>query len=117
LCMFCGQFVCVQSFCCSDDFYGECNLHAMTCSGPIGIFLLVKNNSTLLLWNYSGSFIVTPYRDYHGEMDLGLKRGRPLFLDQKRYDELRRTWLAQQVPNTVARTLENVFDTGGWVTL
>ncbi|KAJ1961860.1 E3 ubiquitin-protein ligase ubr1 [Dispira parvispora] len=117
LCMFCGQFVCIQSFCCSDDFYGECNLHMMMCSGPIGIFLVVKSNTALLLWNDSGSFIVTPYRDYHGEMDLGLKRGRPLFLDQKRYDELRRTWLTHQVPNLVARTLENVFDTGGWITL
>ncbi|KAJ1979713.1 E3 ubiquitin-protein ligase ubr1 [Dimargaris verticillata] len=117
LCMFCGKFMCVQSFCCSHGYYGECNLHTMECGGPIGIFLLVKKNTALLLWNDNGTFIVTPYRDYHGEMDLGLKRGRPLFLDQKRFDELRRTWLTHQVPNLIARTLENVFDTGGWVTL
>ncbi|KAJ1904885.1 E3 ubiquitin-protein ligase ubr1, partial [Tieghemiomyces parasiticus] len=111
LCMFCGEFVCAQTACCEEDFYGECNLHMMACHGPIGIFLLVKNNAALLLSNDNGTFIVTPYRDYHGEMDLGLKRGRPLFLDQKRFDELRRLWLTQQVPNAVARSLENAFDT------
>jgi hypothetical protein len=29
LCLFCGTFVCAQSFCCSEDEEGECNLHTL----------------------------------------------------------------------------------------
>jgi hypothetical protein len=29
LCLFCGTFVCCQSFCCSEDEEGECNLHTL----------------------------------------------------------------------------------------
>lgn len=29
LCLLCGTFVCAQSYCCAEDEYGECNLHAL----------------------------------------------------------------------------------------
>lgn len=29
LCLFCGTFVCAQSFCCAEDEEGECNLHTL----------------------------------------------------------------------------------------
>ena len=58
-----------------------------------------------------------PYLDAHGETDLGLKRGKPLFLNKKRYDELRKLWLTHGIPSFVARKIEQSFDYGGWITL
>lgn len=58
-----------------------------------------------------------PYLDAHGEPDHGLKRGKPLFLNQKRYDELRRTWLTHGIPSLIGRKMEQTFDFGGWTTL
>lgn len=58
-----------------------------------------------------------PYMDIHGESDLGLRRGRPLFLNTKRYDELRKLWLMNGIPSYVARKMEQVYDVGGWMTM
>ncbi|CAG8463021.1 15022_t:CDS:2, partial [Cetraspora pellucida] len=116
LCLLCGTFVCSQSYCCSDETRGECYIHAKSCGGDIGIYLLVKKCVILLLHLENGCFQNAPYLDTHGEVDLGLKRGRPQFLNQKRYDEIRRLWLTHGVPIHVARKIEQTFDLGGWPT-
>ncbi|CAB4385880.1 unnamed protein product [Rhizophagus irregularis] len=122
LCLLCGTFVCSQSYCCSendrgDNDRGECNLHTKSCGGDIGIYLLVKKCVILLLHVDNGCFMNAPYLDTHGETDLGLKRGRPQFLNQKRYDEIRKLWLTHGVPIHVARKIEQTFDLGGWPTM
>lgn len=43
------------------------------CSGPVGIYFLVKRCVVLYLWADSGSFISPPYLDAHGELDIGLR--------------------------------------------
>ncbi|CAG8513156.1 17357_t:CDS:2, partial [Dentiscutata heterogama] len=116
LCLLCGTFVCSQSYCCSDETRGECYIHAKSCGGDIGIYLLVKKCVILLLHLENGCFQNAPYLDTHGEVDLGLKRGRPQFLNQKRYDEIRKLWLTHGVPIHVARKIEQTFDLGGWPT-
>ncbi|RIA96511.1 hypothetical protein C1645_707932 [Glomus cerebriforme] len=122
LCLLCGTFVCSQSYCCSENDRGEndrgeCNLHTKSCGGDIGIYLLVKKCVILLLHVDNGCFMNAPYLDTHGEVDLGLKRGRPQFLNQKRYDEIRKLWLTHGVPIHVARKIEQTFDLGGWPTM
>ncbi|BFZ64949.1 E3 ubiquitin-protein ligase ubr1 [Saitoella coloradoensis] len=118
ICLFCGIFVCSQSFCCSEDGKGECNRHAQDCTGSIGMYLMVKKCVILLLYNGNGTFFNAPYLDSHGEVDVGLKRGRPQFLSQKRYDlAVRNLWLSHGVPSYVARKLEANIDIGGWETL
>ena len=42
-----------------------------------------------------------PYLDIHGEADLGLRKGRPLFLHRQRYEELRKMWLSHGVPSYI----------------
>ena len=42
----------------------------------------------------------TPYRDAHGEVDLGLARGKPLTLDANEYLGLTRKWLAHSFDDT-----------------
>ncbi|CAI2174520.1 3024_t:CDS:10 [Funneliformis geosporum] len=121
LCLLCGTFVCSQSYCCSENDRGlendrgECNLHTKSCGGEIGIYLLVKKCVILLLHVDNGCYMNAPYLDKHGEVD-GLKRGKPQFLNQKRYDEIRKVWLTHGVPIHVARKIEQAFDLGGWPT-
>ncbi|KAJ2758012.1 E3 ubiquitin-protein ligase ubr1, partial [Coemansia nantahalensis] len=117
LCLLCGGFVCAQSFCCEEDGVGECNMHMKTCGGTVGLYLLVKKCGLLLLHHDNGCFMSAPYLDQHGEVDLGLRRGRPLYLNKTRYEELRRLVLAQKIPVFVARKVDQSFDIGGWVSL
>ncbi|KAF9431062.1 hypothetical protein BGZ94_009987 [Podila epigama] len=123
LCLCCGTIVCSQSFCClqgvDHEGQGECNTHAQTCTGPVGIYLLIKKCVILLLHvrNGNGCFHPAPFLDEHGEADLGLRRGRPQFLNPLRYDDLRRLWLTHGIPIHVARKIEQSYDIGGWRTL
>ncbi|KAI9000300.1 hypothetical protein BC832DRAFT_149454 [Gaertneriomyces semiglobifer] len=117
LCLLCGTFVCSQSYCCQEDEKGECNVHARHCSGDIGLFFLVKKCVVLMLNRGDGMFLPPPYLDKYGEVDLGLRRGRPQFLNSKRYGEVQKLWLNHQIPSYIARKIESTFDTGGWQTL
>ncbi|KAF9284537.1 hypothetical protein BGZ88_009928 [Linnemannia elongata] len=121
LCLCCGTIVCSQSFCCLEgldsDGRGECNTHALTCTGPVGMYLLIKKCVILWLHVRNGCFHPAPFLDEHGEADLGLLRGRPQFLNPLRYDDLRRLWLTHGIPIHVARKIEQSYDIGGWRTL
>ncbi|KAJ1666955.1 E3 ubiquitin-protein ligase ubr1 [Coemansia sp. RSA 1646] len=117
LCLLCGTFICAQSFCCEEDGIGECNMHMKTCGGSVGMYLLVKKCGLLLLHHDNGCFMSAPYLDQHGEVDLGLKRGRPLFINRVRYEEMRKLVLAQKIPIYVAHKIDQAFDIGGWVSL
>ncbi|RKO90210.1 hypothetical protein BDK51DRAFT_23417 [Blyttiomyces helicus] len=86
------------------------------CGGEVGIFLLINKCAILFLHNKNGFFIKTPYLDAHGEADFGLRRGKPQFLNMRRYDEIRRQWLTHGIPSHVARNIEQSFDRGGWIT-
>ncbi|KDN52254.1 hypothetical protein K437DRAFT_243984 [Tilletiaria anomala UBC 951] len=118
LCLLCGEIVCYQSFCCQseDGKRGECNRHMDECSGAVGIYFKVKTNVVLLLYEQNGTFLFSPYLDSHGEVDIGLRKGRPQRLHRQRYDELRKQWLQHGISNLVARKIEQTLDTGGWTT-
>ncbi|EGF83804.1 hypothetical protein BATDEDRAFT_21290 [Batrachochytrium dendrobatidis JAM81] len=117
LCVLCGMILCSQSYCCSDEDHGECNQHIRECGGSVGIFLLIKQAMMILLLpNGKGTFMDLPYLDAHGEVDPQLRRGRPLFLNRKRYGEIRKLWLTHAIPSYVARKIDQAFDAGGWTT-
>ncbi|GAA5959792.1 hypothetical protein JCM3765_000105 [Sporobolomyces pararoseus] len=124
ICLFCGELVCCQSFCCmageEEAQHGECNEHMWTCGGSIGVYYLVKRNVILYLHTDKGTFTHPPYLDSHGEVDNGRTRSRsvfPQYLHQGRYDEIRKIWLNQGVPTLVARKLDATTDHGGWTTM
>jgi len=118
LCLLCGESVCYQAFCCQENDIGECNLHKAKCGGDVGLYLILKKCAILCLSGKQGSFMVAPYLDSHGEADLGLRRGRPQFLQQKRYDlTVRKMWLQHDIASFVARKLEASVDVGGWDSL
>lgn len=99
--------------------YSGSNTHLsfFSCGGDIGIFLSVKRCVLILLHNGNGWFMNAPYLDTHGEVDQGLRRGRPQYLNTKRYSEIRKLWLQHNIPIYVARQIEATYDIGGWTTL
>ena len=62
--------------------------------------LLTSSSSVVLVRNGRLLLLPTPYRDAHGEVDLGLQRGKPLSLDEHEYLGLTRKWLAMSFDDT-----------------
>ncbi|KAL9136453.1 MAG: hypothetical protein Q9175_002341 [Cornicularia normoerica] len=118
LCLFCGDIFCSQASCCHKNGKGGCNQHMQKCGIDTGLFLNIRKCCVLYLHNKDGSFNPAPYLDRYGEPDAGLRRGRQLFLNQKRYDSLYRSvWLQQGIPTMIARKLEADINNGGWETM
>ncbi|TPX37695.1 hypothetical protein SmJEL517_g00734 [Synchytrium microbalum] len=120
ICLLCGTTVCVQSMCCmeTDSVRGECNSHLFHCGRDLGVFLIIKRAAVMVLRsNNRGCMVNSPYLDAHGEEDPGFRRGKPVFLNAKRYDELRKLVVSHGVSKHIARRLESIYDAGGWVNM
>lgn len=77
------------------------------CSGK-GVFFLFAECSVLLCRKPSGvyvqaSFFPPMYLDKYGEEDIGFRRGKPLYLDEGRLEQLRQTWLNHKIDEEVVR--------------
>ena len=48
---------------------------------------------------------------------LDFRRGKPQYLNRKRYAEIRKLWLQHTIPIYIARQIEANYDIGGWTTL
>ncbi|WFD35951.1 RING-type E3 ubiquitin transferase [Malassezia cuniculi] len=120
LCLFCGDILCEQSYCCSDpedeESRGECNQHTDICGGRIGMHFRLSSNVVVLLFQGNGCFTSSPYLNSHGEVDRFLLKARPQHLHLQRYDELRKQWLQHGICNLVTRRIESTIDPGGWIT-
>mmetsp|Transcript_11499 Transcript_11499/g.25659 ORF Transcript_11499/g.25659 Transcript_11499/m.25659 type:complete len:3095 (-) Transcript_11499:90-9374(-) len=82
---------------------GSCTLHARKHGSGIGIFFLVQKCTVLLMHNNKSAYSPSIYVDEHGEEDPGLRRGRPLFLNNNRYRALEVLWRQQLIPREVAQ--------------
>lgn len=82
---------------------GACTLHARKQGSGIGIFFLVQKCTVLLMHNNKSAYSPSIYVDEHGEEDPGLRRGRPLFLNDVRYRSLELLWRSQGIPREVAQ--------------
>lgn len=90
----------------------------LRCQGNIGLFINIRKCAVYHLHRVSGSFSNAPYIDKYGEVDVGLRHGRQLFLSQKRYDSMIRTlWLSHGIPSYISRKLEADINNGGWETI
>ncbi|KXS20443.1 hypothetical protein M427DRAFT_41232 [Gonapodya prolifera JEL478] len=114
LCLLCGAIVCASSMCCVSEQQGECNMHMASCGINVGVYVLVKKGICLLLSGGKGTYHPLPYLDAHGESDVGLKRGRPLFLNTKRFEDIRKLFVSHGVASFIARKIEQSWDMGGW---
>lgn len=118
ICMFCAALLDLQSQDVESS-YGECTAHCQgECFYEVGIFLIPKSCTILLLYRGYGSFHHIPYLDPHGELAEESKLGQPLYLDEKRYQLFIRTlWLQHNMPNYITRRIESTVDIGGWETM
>lgn len=129
LCLFCGEIFCAQASCCLKEEprevgqfparIGGAQQHMRRCNNPIGLFINIRKCNLYYLHRKSGSWGPAPYTDKYGETDQGLRHGRQLFLNQKRYDALvRNVWLGHGVPSVISRKLETgEANNGGWETI
>lgn len=98
LCLLCGKFLCVGK-CCSDKEGTDCEKHMKYCSEK-GLFFLVKDCVVFIARRIetstavSGYFAGSLYLDKYGEEDPGFQRGKPLFLDAARYEQLCQMFLS-----------------------
>lgn len=118
VCLFCSDILDIQKSVIGSKF-GQCTTHYREeCSSSVGIFLLPKERSILLLHNNGGSFHDAPYLDKHGEIPGENKRGKTAYLSLDRLEDITRNlWLQHNVLNYVVRKLDSVIDAGGWETL
>uniref|UniRef100_A0A7N0VB90 E3 ubiquitin-protein ligase n=1 Tax=Kalanchoe fedtschenkoi TaxID=63787 RepID=A0A7N0VB90_KALFE len=86
LCLLCGK-ICSRFWkpCCRGS---GCKLHATTCGAGTGIYLLIRKTTIILHSVVRQTIWPSPYLDAFGEEDVGLQRGRPLFLNEERYATL-----------------------------
>ena len=82
---------------------GACTIHARKNGSGIGVFFLVQKCTVLLMHNNKSAYSASLYVDEHGEEDPGLRRGRPLFLNDGRYRALELLWRQQCIPREVAQ--------------
>jgi hypothetical protein len=82
---------------------GACTIHARKNGSGIGIFFLVQKCTVLLMHNNKSAYSASLYVDEHGEEDPGLRRGRPLFLNNARHRALEQLWRQQGIPREVAQ--------------
>jgi len=81
---------------------GALTLHASACCDGVGLFFLVRKCSILSIRGEHAAILPTPYLDQWGEEDVGFKRGRPLFLDHKRWDKLVNDYKFHRISHSVA---------------
>ena len=87
----------------SNNSPGRCTIHSKKNGAGVGIFFLLQKCLVLLLHNDKSAYSPSLYVDEHGEEDVGLRRGRPLYLHQERYQRLQKLWLQHEIPGDVAR--------------
>ncbi|CDS37527.1 e3 ubiquitin protein ligase ubr2 [Echinococcus multilocularis] len=54
--------------------------------------------------------LTSPYRDEFGEPDVGLRRGNPLFLNERAYEELNQMWLNHQMNSATSAKLYLIYN-------
>ncbi|KAI1173859.1 hypothetical protein F4777DRAFT_419461 [Nemania sp. FL0916] len=130
VCLMCGDIFCGQTMCCLMEYQergpnrpvvriGGAQQHMrFKCQGNIGLFINIRKCAIFYVHRGSGSFSNAPYIDKYGEVDVGLRHGRQLYLNQKRYDSMIRTlWLSHGIPSFISRKLEADINNGGWETI
>nr|XP_005997697.1 PREDICTED: E3 ubiquitin-protein ligase UBR3 isoform X2 [Latimeria chalumnae] len=94
LCLVCGTFVCLKGACCKQQSYCECVLHSQNCGAGTGIFLLINASVIIIIRGHRFCLWGSVYLDAHGEEDRDLRRGKPLYLCEERYQVLEQQWVS-----------------------
>jgi hypothetical protein len=83
ICFVCGQVLDAGG-------KGECTRHTLTCGAGCGIFFLLQECVCIAIHKGTAAYTTSPYVDSHGETPQ--YRGRPLNMDESRYEYLHELW-------------------------
>jgi len=103
LCLVCGQLVCVRSPCCHWLGTGECVKHSLKCGAGTAVYLVIMSSTVVIIRGERVYLWGSVYLDQHGEEDIDLKRGKPLYLSEQRVQCLTQQWLAHSFDHTCKR--------------
>ncbi|KAJ1507793.1 hypothetical protein HMI56_007610 [Coelomomyces lativittatus] len=106
MCLICGQFVCLQGFCCMNPTTqkGEANTHKEVCSGEQGLFLDFSHNLIFILFLEHGRFLphLALYLDSHGESKVReVHLGKPMYLSKTRFEQLQELWMKHDIGSLI----------------
>jgi Proteolysis_6 C-terminal len=93
LCLICGAVM-------EANGKGHCTVHTKMCCKDSGVIFLLQDCTVLLSIGPRCSYFPAPYVDEYGEKHKHF-RGKPLHLDGRRYEALRRLWSGHGVGNEV----------------
>eukprot|EP00752_Nemacystus_decipiens_P017203 g15412.t1 len=96
VCLVCGEVLDASG-------RGACTKHARDCGSGVGLLFLLQECAVLLIHGRRAAYFPSPYVDAYGERQRHTFRGRPLFLDQRRYDVVRGLWAKHIVAHEVVQ--------------
>lgn len=109
VCLMCGTMVCMRENCCKQvagngvTAMCETVMHSQDCGGGTGIFLSVNSSTIIVVRGKRACVWGSVFLDIFGEEDKELKRGKPLFLHEKRYQLLEHQWVSHKFDHTNKR--------------
>jgi hypothetical protein len=110
LCLLCGDLLCGAQPCCRTNGKGEVTHHAQLCGGTAGgVFLLVRHSTILLVADGMSLVAQSPYLDARGEVDPGLRRGRPLYLSATRWAHFQQLFADSAISQEIARKRNHLY--------
>jgi len=92
LCLSCGAMLCFNATCCPR----EVSNHAAYCGGGSMVFLALRKSTTLFVnaGTLQAAFLPSLYLDDHGEEDVGLRRGKPIYKNAEAVRDITQLWLS-----------------------
>ncbi|CAH1135569.1 unnamed protein product [Ceutorhynchus assimilis] len=100
ICLLCGTIVCLKQNCCKQQNVCEAVAHAQECGAGTGVFLVVTSTYIIVIRGHRACLWGSLYLDDFEEEDRDLKRGKPLYLSQDRFQLLEQQWLAHRFDHT-----------------
>ncbi|XP_055526440.1 E3 ubiquitin-protein ligase Ubr3 [Wyeomyia smithii] len=100
ICLLCGTIVCLKQACCKEQECCEAVKHSVTCGGGTGIFLMVTSTYIIIIRGRRACLWGSLYLDDYDEEDRDLKRGKPLYLSEDRFNLLESQWLSHRFAHT-----------------
>eukprot|EP01035_Chromulina_nebulosa_P021218 gene21218-27483_t len=99
ICLICGEIL-------DGNGKGHCTKHVQYCNGETGMYFLVQDCTILITHGPRACYLPAPYVDEFGERHRH-HRGKPLHLDQRMYDMLRKIWISHNIPREVVQKRSN----------
>uniref|UniRef100_A0A182FJ46 E3 ubiquitin-protein ligase n=1 Tax=Anopheles albimanus TaxID=7167 RepID=A0A182FJ46_ANOAL len=100
ICLLCGTIVCIKQTCCKEQDCCEAVRHSISCGGGTGIFLVITSTYIIIIRGLRACLWGSLYLDDYDEEDRDLKRGKPLYLSEDRFNLLESQWLSHRFAHT-----------------